>query len=190
MPVAGVLLAAGAGRRYGRPKALVDTGDGPWVLRALHTLEAVDGLDPLVVVVGAAAQEVTALLPSGVRAVHNPLADTGMGSSLRAGLAALDPAVTVAALIHLVDLPDVDAPVVFRLLEHGPVTPATLRRATYQGRPGHPVLLGADHWPAIAATAVADRGARDHLRTHRVELVECGDMAHGRDQDRPAGSSA
>lgn len=177
-----MLLAAGAGRRFGRPKALVDTGEGPWVLRALAVMA---GLDPVTVVVGAAADQVAALLPPGARAVHNPSADSGMGSSLRVGLAALDRSTTAAALVMLVDLPDVNAAVLQRVLTDGPVTPATLRRAAYDGIPGHPVLLGADHWDAAADVAVGDRGARDLLNARDVRLVECGDLAHGRDRDRP-----
>lgn len=160
----------------------MDTGDGPWVLR---TLDVMAGLDPLTVVVGAAADEVVALLPPDVRSVPNPAADSGMGSSLRVGLAALDPHRSVAALVMLVDLPDVNAAVLHRVLAAGPVTPATLRRAAYDGTPGHPVLLGADHWAAAAGVAVGDRGARDLLNAREVRLVECGDLAHGRDRDRP-----
>ena len=81
--VAGLLLAAGAGERYGQPKALVDTGSGPWVRRGLATLA---GCDPLLVVLGASGAEVARLLPAGVRTVQNPDFAHGMGSSLRAGL--------------------------------------------------------------------------------------------------------
>jgi CTP:molybdopterin cytidylyltransferase MocA len=84
--IAGLLLAAGSGRRYGLPKALVDDGSGPWVLRAL---DALAGCDPRVVVVGARGDEVAALLPADVLVVDNPGYDEGMGSSLRLGLTAL-----------------------------------------------------------------------------------------------------
>ena len=49
--------------------------------------------------------------------------------------------------------------------------------------PGHPVLLGRDHWAGVAATATGDAGARDYLRGRDVTLVECGDLATGRDVD-------
>ncbi|MET0865638.1 MAG: NTP transferase domain-containing protein, partial [Nakamurella sp.] len=84
--VAGLLLAAGAGQRYGGPKALVDTGSGPWVQRGLEILA---GCEPLLVVIGASSAEVAALVPGGVRVVHNSSFTQGMGSSLRAGLVAL-----------------------------------------------------------------------------------------------------
>ena len=108
---------------------------------------------------------------------------SGMGASLRAGLSSLDDSVEVAVL-SLVDLPDVGAPVVRRLCALG-AAPALLARASYSGVPGHPVLLGRDHWAGVMGTATGDRGARDYLATHDVTLVECGDLATGRDQDTP-----
>ena len=78
------------------------------------------------------------------------------------------------------------ADVIGRLLDPRP-GPATLRRASYAGRVGHPVVLGRDHWVSIDDTARGDRGARDYLARHVVELVECGDLATGEDRDRPPG---
>ncbi len=182
--ITGVLLAAGAGRRYGRPKALVDTGAGPWVLR---TLAAMAGCDDLLVVVGDRADEVVALLPADVSAVRNPDHDVGMGSSLGVGLAAV-PTGSDAALVMLVDLPDVGPEVIDRLLDAARTSddlPRLLARAAYRGDPGHPVLLGRAHFAGISATAAGDRGARDYLATHQVALVECGDLAGGADVDRP-----
>lgn len=205
--IAGLLLAAGMGRRFGGPKALADSGDGPWVLHALASLRA---LHPRIVVVGAAAAEVTALLPPDVRAVRNPDFGTGMGSSLAVGLRAVladshEPPVD-AVVVMLVDLPDVSAAVVDRVVRSviGPavvtdpkggaaadhVTPAVrsaLARATFAGRPGHPVLIGSDHFAGVLAAAGADRGARDYLATHAVTAVECGDLAGGADVDRRPG---
>ena len=60
-----------------------------------------------------------------------------------------------------------------------------LLRAEYGGRPGHPVVLGREHWAAVASTAVGDRGARDHLAAHPPTAVECGDLATGHDADTP-----
>ncbi len=87
----------------------------------------------------------------------------------------------------LVDLPDVGAAVVDRVVSAA-AGPASLARAAYDGVPGHPVLLGRDHWAEVARTARGDRGARDHLARHgdAVRLVECGDLATGADVDEPA----
>ena len=58
-----------------------------------------------------------------------------------------------------------------------------LARAAYGGVPGHPVLLGRDHWPGVLESAQGDQGARSYLARHEVELIECGDLATGRDVD-------
>ena len=105
-----------------------------------------------------------------------------MSASLRAGLAGVEATDADAVVLTLVDLPDVGADVVRRLLDPAPTT-ATLRRATYSGVVGHPVVLGRDHWAAAAAETDGDRGARGYLATHDVALVECGDLATGRDVD-------
>ena len=184
MSAHGLLLAAGEGRRYGGPKALARDADGTsWLLRA------VAGLRPcgrVTVVLGAGAAEAAALLPMSVARVRAVDWASGMGASLRAGLeevAATD-AEAVAVVVTLVDLPDVTAAVVARLLDPPPHR-GTLRRAAYAGLPGHPVVLGRDHWAGIAGSAAGDRGARDYLATAGVALVECGDLATGVDVDRP-----
>lgn len=64
-------------------------------------------------------------------------------------------------------------------------TRAALARACYHGEPGHPVLIGADHIAGVIAAATGDRGARDYLAGHATRLIECGDLASGRDRDTP-----
>lgn len=189
----GLLLAAGAGRRYGGPKALATDPDGtPWVVRTVRTLDA-GGCERVVVVVGAAADEVTALLEQHVPeagVVVAPDWESGLSASLRTGLVHLTEQVPSvgAALVHLVDLPDVGADVVRRLLDAatgaGDGT-GTLARAAYDGRPGHPVLLGRAHWARVLETAHGDQGARGLLATGPTLLIECGDLADGRDRDHP-----
>jgi CTP:molybdopterin cytidylyltransferase MocA len=185
--IVGVLLAAGSGRRFGGPKSLADTGDGPWVGRALATL---DDADNRIVVVGAAADTVTALLPAGVRVVANPDHASGMASSLRAGLGAVrvGAADAAAVVVMLVDLPDVPRAAVRRVMDlarrGGPAAARRmLARAVYRGTPGHPVLIGADHIAGVRDSAGGDRGARDYLARHSVIPVECGDLASGDDVD-------
>ena len=194
---AGLLLAAGAGRRMGGPKALVELDGVPLVRRALDVLRA-GGCAPLVVVIGASADAVRTVLPPDAIAVEAAGWAEGMGASLRAGLAALagdppdrgpavdDPFADVdAALVQLVDLPGVTAEAVRRLgaAAHGP---AVLARAAYDGRAGHPVLLGRDHWDAVRASSVGDAGARGYLAGNPgVALVECGDVADPDDVDTP-----
>ncbi|WP_312859211.1 nucleotidyltransferase family protein [Pseudonocardia xinjiangensis] len=182
---AGLLLAAGAGRRMGRPKALVELGGEPLVRRALRVL-ADGGCAPLVVVLGAEATAVADLVPSGVHVVVAQGWAEGMGASLRTGLAALaefDP-VPDAALVHLVDLPGVTAAAVARIGARA--TPDVLLRAAYSGHPAHPVLIGRSHWAGVRAAATGDAGARGYLSGHPdLALVECGDLADPDDVDTP-----
>ncbi|WP_410591655.1 NTP transferase domain-containing protein [Amycolatopsis sp. lyj-23] len=183
-PVAGLLLAAGAGRRFGGPKALVELDGEPLVLRALRALTAA-GCEPVRVVVGASGEEVRALLPDPGQAVVAEDWASGMGASLRAGLGSLDGTDRAAALVHLVDLPWVGPEILARVAARASST--TVARASYDGVPGHPVLLGRRWWGEIAETARGDRGARDWLATRDdLTLVECGDLGSGRDVDRPA----
>jgi CTP:molybdopterin cytidylyltransferase MocA len=185
MPVAGLVLAAGAGRRYGRPEALVELDGRLLVERAVGTLRDA-GCGPLVVVLGAAAGEVSARADLGDAViVVNAHWDTGMGSSLRAGLAALGTADADAVVVLLVDTPGVTPAAVRRVAAHA--ASDALAGATYGGRPGHPVLLGRAHWAGVAASAVGDVGARRYLSAHadRVTPVPCEDVADGTDLDEP-----
>lgn len=178
MHVTGLLLAAGAGRRMGRPKALVDD----WLPRSASTLRD-GGCTGVTVVLGAAAEQARALVPEEARVVVAEDWADGMGASLRAGLAALADGDADAAVVLLVDLPDVTAEVVRRVVA-AVTRPDHLARAAYDGVPGHPVLLGRSHWSAVAAGAEGDRGAREYLAGRDdVRLVECGDLATGRDVD-------
>ncbi|WP_182524610.1 nucleotidyltransferase family protein [Nocardioides dongkuii] len=185
MNVHGLLLAAGAGRRMGMPKALVvDEAGEPWLARAVDVLHE-GGCAEVTVVLGAAVEGAVRLLDGrGADVVVAHDWAEGMSASLRTGLGSLAGG-SEAALIHLVDLPDVTAAVVRRVLAAG-TGPAGLARAAYDGTPGHPVLLGRDHWEPVASAATADRGARAYLRDRDVQLVECGDLATGRDVDVPS----
>lgn len=186
--VAGLLLAAGGGRRLGgRPKALLPHRGRPLVEHAVAVLRE-GGCSLVHVVLGAAADTVRARaeLP-GCVLVENPDWADGMGSSLRAGLASLAGTGARAALVSLVDQPGIGAAAVARVRSaYG--SPGSLAAASYDGRRGHPVLLGAGHWAGIGAEATGDRGARAYLaaRAAEVSLVECGDVARPYDIDTEA----
>lgn len=182
------MLAAGAGRRYGMPKALVAFQGQLLVERAAQRLRT-GGADPVVVVLGAGAEQVrgTARL-AGATVVENPDWATGMGSSLRAGLAALAGTAAVAVVVLLVDQPGITAEAVRRVAARA--APHALVMAGYGDdahRRGHPVLLGRDHWSGVAAQAAGDTGARAYLRDRpaAVAVVPCGDVADDRDVDVP-----
>ncbi|BBH63918.1 hypothetical protein ACTI_06030 [Actinoplanes sp. OR16] len=187
MTVAGLVLAAGAGRRYGMPKALVEHDGRLLVQRAAATLREA-GCDHVLVVLGAAADEVLTRAPDLPATVINPDWASGMGSSLRTGLATLETTDATAAVVLLVDMPGVTAEAVRRVTAHA--TPGALVMGGYGDRRGHPVLLGREHWAGVAATAGGDRGARDYLRTRKVLIVNVGDVADDEDLDVPGNLSA
>ena len=177
--VAGLVLAAGEGRRAGRPKALVVVRGERLVDRAVGTLLA-GGCAQVLVVTGAADLEV-----SGARTVRNPDWRTGMASSLRAGLTALgSEGGATAVVVGLVDQPGIGPEAVRRLLA-AHAGGAQVAVATYEGRPRNPVLLAREVWAEVAVSATGDRGARDFLAAHPelVTAVECADVADPRDLD-------
>jgi CTP:molybdopterin cytidylyltransferase MocA len=207
--IAGLVLGAGAGSRYGRPKALVLTEAGePWLVRAALALEN-GGCDPVVVVVGAAGAEAETLLrgftdsftrPDRLRVVHAPGWASGLSASLEAGLTALsadaaaadadtdpntDPGTESGTAVVLVpvDVPDLTAATVRRLATGA--TADTLRQAEFAGRPGHPVVIGRNHWASLRAGLAGDTGARPYLLDHGVQAVDCTDLGTGLDVDTP-----
>ena len=198
--VAGVVLAAGAGSRYGQPKALVRGDDGTaWLVRTIETLQTA-GCSPVLVVLGARAADAEALLaaaepPLGsVTVVRADDWAQGLSASLRAALTAADrlAAPPTALAVVPVDVPDLNPATVRRLLElPGSGNPAphvtadTLRQAVFDGRPGHPVLIGRAHWARLLTTLTGDTGARHYLAAAAVEQVECADLSTGRDVDVP-----
>jgi CTP:molybdopterin cytidylyltransferase MocA len=192
--IAGLVLAAGGGRRYGMPKALVEYGGSLLVERAVRTARAV--CDPVLVVLGARAVDVwrTADL-DGATVLANRDWETGMASSLCTGLdgvrgwpvaagrrggGAVD-----AVLVTLVDMPGMTPGALAAVAAHA--APDALAVATYDGVRGHPVLLGREHWAGVIATATGDEGARRYLAAHDVTEVDCTGLADPVDLDVPPG---
>ena len=164
------------------PKALVADERGSWLVRGVELLHG-GGCGDVTVVLGAEVARAGAVLVD--LDVSIVVADDwaeGMGASLRAGLRSLEDSTEDGAVVSLVDLPDL-VPEVVRRVVAAVDGPTALARATYDGQPGHPVLLGRDHWRGVIETAVGDQGARAYLADRDVTLVECGDLAGGRDVD-------
>lgn len=186
MTVAGLVLAAGAGTRFGRPKALVEVDGRRFVDLAVEHLRA-GGVDPVLVVVGATAVgHVDALV------VVNDKWAEGIGSSLRSGLAAArayaeESAPLDGVLVLLVDQPKIDPAAVRRVLDAGR-SGAHAAVATYGGVPLHPVFLHVDSWSGVADLAQGERGAGPYIQRHPdlVELVACDGLGDASDVDLPA----
>lgn len=193
---AATILAAGAGKRMGGPKALLEFEGRLLVERAVETAIR-GGCADVLVVLGASADEVLRRADLGsARIVVNDGWAEGMGSSLRSGLRALQPSESPAgasadgidaALVLLVDQPFV-GPRAVRAVLDGWRRGARLAAASYAGRRGHPVLLGREYWADAAACAKGDAGARALLAEHAADLVlvPCDTLADPRDLDLPA----
>lgn len=173
----GIVLAAGAGSRYGAPKVLAH--DGAWLATAVHALRD-GGCATVLVVLGAA----DAPMPAGARAVHTPDWALGMSASLRAGMTEATDTPADFAVVHVVDTPDVGPEVVKAVLDAARSTPSHLARAVFDASPGHPVVFGREHWNAVTTASNGDAGARKFLR-HRTDVVEveCSRWATGADHD-------
>jgi CTP:molybdopterin cytidylyltransferase MocA len=183
MTAAGLVLAAGAGTRFGAtPKQLAMFGERPLLQWAVDAQTSVDPdlLSPIVVVLGSHAEEVRSELDFG-RAQVVVCSDwaSGQSASLRQGLRALNGAERV--VVTLGDAPLVTGELIARFAREPGPGPL---RAVYDGRPGHPVALGPEQITALlGAGGERDEGARGLLRGART--IEAGHLCSGRDVDTP-----
>lgn len=184
--VAGIVLAAGAGSRFGGPKALLRFGESTLLERAVRTLREGGCTAPVHVVLG---KRLGAPLPvvADMRPSWNLTWREGIGSSLRHALATVEPLRDVsAAVVVLVDQPGVRSAAVARVIaayREG----AAVAVATYAGRRGHPVLLRRSTWAGVRARATAEIGARAFMSAHPelVTEVVCDDVGTDDDIDTP-----
>jgi len=191
MSIAGLVLAAGGGTRFGGPKVLARGPDGvPWVERALAALRD-GGCSALLVAVGAKRDDALQIL-SGANAAEEvtvvPVAEwaAGISASIVAALDALAGESDVSAVVIApVDVPSLSAAMVRRVIAAASdqPLPGALRQAVFHGRPGHPVLIGRDHWAPLHASLSGDTGARAYLVAHGVREIDCSDLGSGADVD-------
>ncbi|HZC19309.1 MAG TPA: nucleotidyltransferase family protein [Rubrobacteraceae bacterium] len=181
--VSAILLAAGAGSRFGGGKLLAPFRGRPLIEASLSGLRKAP-VSETIVVVGKNAEELRYVCkPYGVRMVENPDWVGGISTSVRAGLRACSPRAR-AAVVCLADQPFVGARAVERLVgafEHG----AEVAVATYGGEPRNPALFAREVWPLLLRELSGDRGARAVLRRHQglVTEVVCDDVADPVDVD-------
>jgi molybdenum cofactor cytidylyltransferase len=175
----GLVLAAGAGTRFGpgSSKLLADLDGAPVLEHAVRAQCAVEALDRVVVVLGAYASSVSSAVDFGrAEVVVCSEWERGQSWSLRFGASLLADASRV--IVTLGDEPLITPEVIARFVD-GPC-PA---RATYGGRPGHPVVLGPAQLAALSGLS-GDQGARSLL--DGAVQIECSDLSSDRDVDTPA----
>jgi CTP:molybdopterin cytidylyltransferase MocA len=183
--IAGIVLAGGSGSRFGASaKQLAELDGKPLLEHALRTIEAVPGIDRIVVVLGARAEEIRAGVDLGLAepVVCADWAD-GQAASLRCGIEAV--AGADAAVLTLGDMPRITPQVIELFADIGREHGATARaRAVYDGAPGHPVVLGSAYFDRLAALE-GDAGARQVMKEIGVYLIECGHLSSNADVDTP-----
>jgi len=186
--VVGIVLAAGASSRMGRPKALLPIGADTFVTRVCRTLLE-GGANDLVVVAGAEHEAVAAAVAAaGLRArvVENTRRHEGQLSSLLAGLAVADRPGVDAVLVHLVDAPLVRAETARAVLAAFRRTHAPIVRPDVGGRHGHPVLFARRVFDDLRR-ADPGVGAKAVVRAFAGEIcdVPVDDEGACRDVDTP-----
>jgi molybdenum cofactor cytidylyltransferase len=178
--ICGLILAAGAGTRFGEePKQLAPLEGRPLLDHAIAAQCAVPELERIAVVLGAFAEQILERVdfrraePVICQRWHE-----GQAASLRRGIEYLTDGHGVSrVIVTLGDQPRMTPEVIARFVGEPPAT-----RAVYEGRPGHPVVLGPVQMRAIARLR-GDQGAREVLQGGGT--VECGSSGTSRDVDTP-----
>ena len=187
MKSAGVVLAAGSSRRMGSPKQLLVV-DGRPLLELVIARACESRLDEVVVVLGAAAEEIRAKVDFGrARVIFNPDHASGMASSLRAGIAALDDGVDRAVVI-LGDQPDLSAQMLDRLLDLQVESALPAAALAFDGIMHPPVVLERELWADVMALE-GDVGCRAVIRARPglvARLPPTRGHKHPVDVDTPA----
>jgi CTP:molybdopterin cytidylyltransferase MocA len=186
MRLGGIVLAAGAGRRFGGPKALVSLGGELLVERAVR-IAVGGGCEPVIVVIGSQADEVlTRANIGGARPVVAENWEEGMGASLRTGLEAVESLDCDGVAVLLVDQPRIGSEAL-RRLDAAWQAGAVAVVATYDGARRNPAVFDRSVWAAVSDAAVGDVGARGWMRDHPHLIVEvpCDGTGDAADIDTP-----
>ena len=176
MKTMGVALAAGAGVRFGGPKAPFSYQGIRLVDRAVANLR-LGGCESVAVVLGAWIGQV----PDADEILINPNWENGIASSLRVAIEYAIASVYERICLTLVDLPGLTPTAFTRVL----ASESGLATATYKGAPTHPVVITREHWSPVLDSLAGDTGARNYLRDRRwlVDEIAIDDIAVGDDLD-------
>ena len=163
--ITGLVLAAGAGKRFGGPKAEVVVDGQRLIDHAVSTLLG-GGCDSVLAVVRS-----DSVVASGARTVVNHAPDEGMGSSLRTGLSVVEGDAAVIVLVDQVGISAADVAAVIADYRSG----AEVVAARRDGHRSHPVLVSRTWFDDFALAAVGDRGARAFIDS-RPDVVRFVDL--------------
>jgi molybdenum cofactor cytidylyltransferase len=178
--IGGLVLAAGGGRRFGGGKLVAELDGRPLLDHAVAAISAVPAIERVVVVLGAEAGDLARRADlSGVETLVCEGWEEGIAASLRAGVEALSG--TEAIVVTLGDQPYVTPRAIAAIADQID-SPAPAARATYDGRPGHPVLIKRELYGRVLGLR-GDEGARDLLAAAGVRELECGHLASPDDVD-------
>ena len=182
-PTAGIVLAAGEARRFGRPKQVQDYNGQPFVRNtALSALAS--GLSPVVIVTGAYADEVEAAVQDlTVIIAHNEQWQSGQSSSIRVGLHRL-PAECGAAIFLLADQPQVRTPILRALIERHARDLAPIVAPLVNGQRANPVLFDRITFPHLNSLS-GDVGGRAIFPKYPVTYLPWHDESLLIDIDTP-----
>jgi molybdenum cofactor cytidylyltransferase len=179
--ISGILLAAGESRRMGSPKALLRYRGKMFIARICEAFLTA-GVDELIVVLGARADELKRVIPAhpALRTVLNPHYFQGQLSSLMTGLGAVS-VESEAAIVNLVDHPLITTETFQALIASFRADPLPILIASYNGKRGHPVLFSSQVYGELLA-APLDQGAKvvvrkDPSRVREISLDDPGILA-------------
>jgi len=173
--IVGILLAAGASRRMGSPKALLPFGTGTVLEECVARLH--EGfVERVIVVLGSDAERIRVSLPTlfaeeGVEAVFNERHASGMLSSVQCGVRAADADVADGFLLSLLDQPFVRGATIRAVVEAFRSTERRIVVPTFGGQRGHPICLAASLRDAILALGNAEGGLRTLIRQREDETL-------------------
>jgi molybdenum cofactor cytidylyltransferase len=180
--IGGIVLAAGAGTRFGGGKQLALLDGRPLLEHAVRAMTSAP-VGRVIVVLGAEAEQILAGVDlHGAEPLVCARWGEGQSASLASGLAELS--ACEAVVVTLGDQPRISPNAIRRVIAARGGGAAAVR-ATYRSAPSHPVLLERQLFARLRDVS-GDHGARNLLMSVRTRDVPCDDLGNGTDVDTPA----